>query len=54
MSERQPATPGAPKQPAGDASPAQLPEPPPYEPDDALITDLEKGLTPESLGLEQR
>ena len=30
------------------------PAPPPYEPDVSLITELEKGLTPDSAGIEER
>jgi hypothetical protein len=41
------------EEPLGEGNPVPLPEPPPYEPDDALITELERGITPESFGAER-
>lgn len=42
------------EQPQGTPPLSDPPTPPPYEPDLSLITDLEKGLTPDSADIEQR
>lgn len=42
------------EQPQGVLPVTEPPAPPPYEPDVSLITELEKGLTPNSADIEQR